>query len=116
MKITRLYSGNDEQTHFEDFEVPIEENNALGALSELFPAKGIFFREFEDRFSLDWHNTSERTLALILEGEYEIELGDGTLRQFKAGDALLLEDPTGCGHMTRSLGGGRHCHAMILLK
>ena len=38
-----------------------------------------------------------------IEGEGEIEIGDGTKRRFKAGDILLAEDTTGRGHITRVL-------------
>jgi hypothetical protein len=39
-----------------------------------------------------------------LQGQAEIELGDGTKRRFGQGDVLLSEDLTGEGHITRVVG------------
>jgi uncharacterized cupin superfamily protein len=42
--------------------------------------------------------------VIILSGELEIGLGDGTTRRFGPGDARLVEDTTGQGHTTRAVG------------
>jgi len=40
-----------------------------------------------------------------LEGEVEIEVGDGTKRILRSGDILLAEDTTGQGHISRAVAG-----------
>ena len=40
-------------------------------------------------------------------GQMEVGIGDGTVRRFGAGDAVLFEDLTGQGHTSRSVGGDR---------
>ena len=40
-----------------------------------------------------------------LEGDVEIEVGDGTKRVLRAGDVLLAEDTTGQGHISRAVDG-----------
>jgi hypothetical protein len=35
-----------------------------------------------------------------------VEVSDGEIRRFGPGDVTLVEDVTGKGHITRSLGGG----------
>ena len=41
---------------------------------------------------------------ITIDGEAEIEVGSGEKREFRKGDILLAEDPTGQGHQTRVLG------------
>ena len=39
----------------------------------------------------------------MLEGQVEIEVGDGSRRMFGSGDILLAEDTTGQGHISRAV-------------
>ena len=55
---------------------------------------------------MDWHPAPRRQYVIILTGQLEIGLGDGTTRRFGPGDARLVEDTTGQGHTTR-VGEGR---------
>ena len=50
---------------------------------------------------MDWHPAPRRQYVIILSGQLEIGLGDGTTRRFGPGDARLVEDTTGQGHTTR---------------
>jgi quercetin dioxygenase-like cupin family protein len=66
-------------------------------------ASGILFMERSGEYTLDWHNAPRRQYGIQLEGEHEIEVGDGTKRLFRPGDILLAEDTTGRGHISRVL-------------
>ena len=44
-KVTRLYTGPDGESHFEDIEVPLEDKGNRGRLSEPIKATEIIFRE-----------------------------------------------------------------------
>lgn len=103
MKITRLYTGPNRESHFEDIDIPLEDSGDIGRLSELIQATGIIFRETGGDYSYDWHNTPRRLFAIMLEGEVEIEIGDGAKRQFGPGDILLAEDTEGRGHIARNV-------------
>ena len=35
MKVTRLYTGSDQQSHFEDIEITLNDHGEIGKLSEL---------------------------------------------------------------------------------
>ena len=39
---------------------------------------------------------------ILLAGESEVEIGDGTKRRFGPGSIILAEDTTGHGHRSRS--------------
>ena len=47
----------------------------------------------------------DRQYVVNLEGEVEIEVGDGTKRILRTGDILLAEDTTGQGHISRAVAG-----------
>jgi len=106
MKITRIYTGADEQSHFEDLEIPLMPV-AYGRESERVPAAGVIFRETPEEASLDFHNAPRRQFVITLSGVGELECGDGSRRRFGPGDILLAEDTTGQGHITREIHGPR---------
>ena len=99
MAIVRLYTGDDGQSHMEELDPASHPD-----LTSMQDATGIQFRVTEaGRFS-DWHNAPRRQYIIVLSGEMEIGLDDGTLRTFGPGDVLLAEDLTGQGHTTRAVG------------
>jgi hypothetical protein len=104
MKITRLYTGTDDQSHFEDLEVPFEPRDDFGLFTLPEPAKAVFFREIPPGYAYSWHNVVCREYVIMLDGKAEIEVGSGEKRVFEKGDVLLAEDCTGQGHQTRVLG------------
>ena len=104
MKVVRIYTGDDNQTHFEDVDLPY----TPGGESETTPPRAASqakFNRYPADFALDWHTAPQRQYVVTLSGQAEIEIGDGTKRQFGAGDVLLAEDLTGQGHITRVIGG-----------
>ena len=95
MKVIRLYTGVDGQSHFEEIEV---ETNKLQ------PGDGIVFREGTPDSVNRWHQAPRRQYVINLSGETEIEIGDGTKRRFGPGNVLLAEDTSGQGHISRDVG------------
>jgi quercetin dioxygenase-like cupin family protein len=67
-------------------------------------ATQISFRVWPVGQFLDWHPAPRRQFVIILSGQLEIGLGDGSKQVFGPGDARLVEDTTGQGHTTRVLG------------
>ena len=103
MKYTRFYTGTDGESHFEDVEITLGEMRNFSRLSQLEKATGIIFRETSGDYYLDWHNAPRRQYIIILEGKVEIEVSDGTVRRFGAGDVMLAEDTSGRGHISRAV-------------
>ena len=52
---------------------------------------------------MDFHKGPRKQYILILVGQVDVGIGDGTVRRFKAGDVISIEDTTGQGHSTRSV-------------
>jgi hypothetical protein len=104
MKITRLYTGPDEQSHFEDVDLFVESRGEFGLFTPPVAVKTIFFRENPPGYHYPWHTVVCREYVVTIEGEAEIEVGSGEKRRFGRGDVLLAEDLTGQGHTTRVIG------------
>ncbi len=103
MKVTRLYTGSDDESHFEDIDIPLNATGGADRRSELKKATGIILRETSGEYNLNWHNAPRRQFIINLEGQVEITIGDGTMRRFGPGDILLAEDITGRGHISRAV-------------
>ncbi len=96
MIITRIYTGDDGQSHMEDFDIDDHANP-----ESLQSVTSIVFRINEPgRFS-DWHRESRRNYIITISGEGEIGLGDGSAHRIGPGRVMLVEDLTGQGHTTR---------------
>ena len=115
MKITRLYTGPDGESHFEDVDVPLTARGS-SRVSELVEAKGIIFRETGADYDVDWHNAPRRQYILNLQGQVEIVVGDGTSRVFGPGDILLAEDTSGRGHLSRAVDGQPRSSVFVTLE
>ena len=105
MRVTRLYTGADQQSHFEDFDIDMDDHGLIGHLSARHAVKSLIFRHTDSNYDYSWHNAPERQYIVILEGGLDVEIGDGTRRVFGAGDILLAEDVTGQGHISRAVNG-----------
>lgn len=100
MQITRLYSGTDGESHFEEIEVPFESRGDYGLFTLPEPAKSVFFREIPPGWVYTWHNVVCREYVVTIDGEAEVEVGSGEKRLLRRGDVLLAEDLVGRGHRT----------------
>lgn len=105
LTIVRIYTGTDNKSHFEDMQIPLKNKGKIGFLSELMNATGIVFRETGGDYNYDFHTAPRRQYVVNLEGEVEIEVGDGSKRILRSGDILLAEDTTGQGHISRAIAG-----------
>ncbi len=106
MKVTRIYTGDDDRTHFQEIDVPLRDGD-LGSLTDLVQTKGVIFRATLGEFEMDFHNAPQRQFVINLSGILEIETGDGTKRRLGPGEILFAEDVTGQGHISRGVGGPR---------
>ena len=106
IKISRIYTGEDGQTHLDEYEVPLNRQSPASAteLSQLQSAQSIQFRRTSPEYFLDWHNAPRRQYVITLSGESEVEFGDGTKVRLYPGHILLAEDTEGQGHISRAIG------------
>ncbi len=105
MKITRITTGPDGKTRFEDEDIALSDRGKFGWMSELQASPGIVFREMPRDYDSGWHTVPGRLYLVILGGSVEIEVGSGENRQFSTGAIIRPEDMDGTGHRTRAVGG-----------
>jgi hypothetical protein len=120
MLYTRVYTGHDGETHFEDADTAGEairalESDLVGIVSETFPVSGVYFREVLEESSPVPHNAPYPLFIVGLRGTFSVEVSDGQIREFPPGSVLLVEDTTGKGHTTRRVGDDRRATLMAPL-
>ena len=99
--LVRIYTGSDEQSHFEDLEMPTQDVHRVTTK----PGEDLVFRTTPGDRVAEWHNPTRRQYLIVIQGKMEVSGADGTTRQFQAGDVLLAEDMSGQGHLTKPVDG-----------
>ena len=105
MKIHNLYTDASGESHFRDIEIDWIEEKNFSKLSARLPATGIIFRETSGNYDLSWHPAPRRQYIINLNAGVKITASDGEAREIKAGEIILVEDTTGKGHLSQSIGG-----------
>lgn len=103
MKITRIFSDENGESHFEDLEIPLANHGEIGFLSEDIQVKKLQFRTVSADYDYDFHCAPQKQYIVLLDGGVEIETSSGEIRKFRTGEILLVEDTSGKGHKTKNL-------------
>jgi quercetin dioxygenase-like cupin family protein len=113
--VTRLYTGPDGQTHSEEIEVTLV--GAADGLerSDSVKATGLQFVCLPSGRTQDWRTAPRRQYVITVSGRGEIELTSGQKISAEPGRVFLAEDPTGTGHMSRTVGSEHWITAQIPL-
>lgn len=112
MKFTKLITGDDNQSHFEDGYFSLTDA-VIGKITSPIKVENLFFGEIDDVKEVSWHNPPCRQYIIMLEGAMEIEIGNGDKKIFTVGEILLAEDTTGQGHITRAASTGKRRYMAI---
>ena len=104
--VMRLYSASDGPAFADTFELMLTPSATYSSAeqSEAFKASGIQFLRLPRGKVQDWHNPAHRQYILVLNGKCEVEIAGGKKLLMTPGQIVLLEDVTGKGHITRSIG------------
>lgn len=65
MKFTRLFTGADQKSHFEDLEMPLSKIE-VGKISDAIAVEKIIFGEIDDVREISWHNPPCRQYVIML--------------------------------------------------
>ncbi len=98
MSIYRVFAAADGESHIE--EVDLDKNAELSAFLNVAEVR---IHQFSELRSMDFHPLPERRLIIHLRGEVEIGVSDGNKQIFRPGDARLMEDTSGRGHIHQDL-------------
>jgi hypothetical protein len=106
LKVTRIYTDAKGETHFEDVEVQLESlRSGIMRRSKPLKASGMTFGAFSGTLAENWHTALRKQAIIILNGEVDLAVSDGSKRRFGPGHVLMLEDTSGKGHTTNSVDG-----------
>ena len=97
--MTRIYTGPDGLSHAQEIEMKVN-----GSVTEMMKATGVQFSSRAPAPSSDWHTGPRRQFVITLSGRAEIEVAGGQKVAIGPGHINLIEDTTGKGHITRTLG------------
>ncbi len=61
----------------------------------------------------DWHPSPASQMLVVIQGEAEVGASDGELRILTPGTIFVMDDNTGKGHTTRTVGNVPHIGMMI---
>ena len=103
LMIHRLYTGPDGLTHAEEIEAkfaPAGGNDVY----KLMANSGAELRRAPPGRVADWHTAPRRQYVITLSGYAELEVAGGKKISLGPGSIDLVEDTTGKGHITRTLG------------
>lgn len=101
IRLVRLFTGDDGQSHVTVGEVACETPGAVNAISAKEAVADISFEETTAGSYLDWHNAPCRQYVITLSGTLTFETRLGDTFTLAPGDVLLAEDTTGGGHRWR---------------
>ena len=128
MKCLRIYATSDGESHFGEVDIamtltrsfpdgaPVEHSARYEA------SRSAFYEASRVRFvhipagahEADFHKPPGRLLAIWLDGEVEFETSDGETRRVSAGNAVLVEDTHGKGHISRHPPEGQNAIQVLL--
>ena len=101
----KISSDKDGITHFTEIRADLFPFGYMDMYSSAkMETKTICIFRAPPEFVTDWHPAPTKQFVIVLSGAMEVESGDAEKRQFQAGDVLLVEDTTGQGHKTRTVG------------
>lgn len=104
--ITRLYTGSDGLTHAETAEaqLSLRPGGDLYEQGAMVPATGAQIVRAAPGYVQDWHTAPRRQYLITISGRGEVELAGGKKIPLVPGQIVLVEDLTGKGHLTRTIG------------
>jgi hypothetical protein len=101
--INRLYTGPDGQTHVEEIDAKFAPGGEVEGYKLLANAGAELRRAPPGRVA-DWHTAPRRQYVITLSGHGELEIAGGKKIPIGPGSINLVEDVTGKGHITRTVG------------
>jgi quercetin dioxygenase-like cupin family protein len=113
LTFTRLYTSADGNSHFVDETLELKPLGGSGlenslAASRIGDVKGAMFLALKAGAVEPYHIAPRRQFMICLRGVVEVTAGDGEKRRAVPGQFILLEDTSGKGHITHSIGSEDH--------
>jgi hypothetical protein len=98
IRCIRLWTGDDDNSHFEEGVVDLEPGARGDFLSGKIPATTISFQETASGGKFEWHTAPTRQFVITLSGTLDFQTRSGHHFLLRPGDILFAEDTVGGGH------------------
>ena len=111
---THVYADGAGMSHFRDESFDFRSNRPGGPLSHaLATGPGAMLLRLKPGAVEDWHNAPRPWYLIVVQGMSEVTTSDGEKRRFGPGSIVLLDDTSGKGHQTRTVGTVDHIAAVV---
>ena len=128
MKCLRIFATPDGESHFGEVDIAATLTRSFPNDAPVEPSahyeawRSAFYEASRLRFvhipagvrEAGFHKPPGRLLAIWLDGEVEFETSDGQIRRVPAGNAVLVEDTHGKGHISRHPPEGQNVIQVVL--
>jgi hypothetical protein len=104
MRVLHLYGGSDGESHVEIINLPRTGGGDGHSVQSRLHATDVEIGDALPGDFIDWHGVSTPRFLIVLAGQLEIGLGDGSKYVLSKGDIVLADDVTGRGHTSRTIG------------
>jgi len=98
IRCVRLWTGDDDNSHFEEGSLALEAGVRGDLLSGQFGVTTISFQETSSGGAFAWHTAPARQFVITLSGTLDFETRAGEHFMLHPGDILFAEDTAGGGH------------------
>lgn len=104
LALAHLYGGDDGESHVEMLPLPRTGGQPGRSVQTRLYATDVEIGDTLPGDFIDYHGVSTPRLLIVLAGQLEVGLGDGTKYVLSKGDIVLADDVTGRGHTSRTIG------------
>jgi hypothetical protein len=98
IRCVRLWTGEDQNSHFEEGNIDLEAGKRDDLLSGKLAVTTISFQETASGGAFAWHDAPIRQLVITLSGTLDFQTREREHFLLRPGDILLAEDTVGSGH------------------
>jgi quercetin dioxygenase-like cupin family protein len=116
IRCVRLWTGEDNNSHFEEGSIELEPGQRGDALSNKIDAVTISFQETGSGGAFSWHTAPVRQLVITLSGTLDFQTRDGEHFLLHPGNVLLAEDTAGSGHSWKLTDNSSWRRAYVVLR
>ena len=116
IRCVRLWTGDDNNSHFEEGVIELEPGQRGDWLSSKLDVATIAFQETASGGTFAWHTAPIRQLVITLTGTLDFQTRDGKHFLIHPGNVLLAEDTAGSGHSWKLIDDSSWRRAYVVLK
>lgn len=117
----RIYADSNGESHFKEEQLAFKRrDNAVGEggplVHPLAGVSGAMVLHLKKGALEDWHTAPRRFFLVAIQGIAEVTASDGEVRRLMPGQVMLMDDTTGKGHQTRSVGDEDHVALVVAVE